>query len=303
MSKSIPGLHRQFCLVLLVVALGACASPGDRPYSPDTERSIRERVEKALPQWDERVLRAQERNNWAAGLDYEYLFRAMNDTPVAFERVPPDAVRYSDGTKAVRLEAKKGKLRYVNQTRAWSFERLRDTKAVPPERARAAAMETLGRVKLPADEFGEAQINTQIAAGAPVGERQTRDRFEMYRVVEIPRQINELPVYGSHARVVVANDESIHRLQIAWPAFRLAPSLSLKERRAVIEETVQQILRQGPTGDAEIRAQLAYAAQDQEDDAVRFVPAVIVSVLAPPTPYQLVVPVAEIKRSPLNLAP
>lgn len=52
-------------------------------------------------------------------------------------------------------------------------------------------------------------------------------------------------------------------------------------------------MRQGPRPDLKMEAYLAYAPRDDDDRMVRYVPAVILSVYSPSTPYQLVIDVAD----------
>jgi hypothetical protein len=262
------------------------------------ERAVRATLEKVIPRWDESVLRVADKPDWSEKVTFDRVFQAMKDTPVKVERIPETAERIQDEGRSLRLDGRAGKVRYISRTRAWSFERDAKKPAIAAERALAAAQEALRSLEVPSDELEKPDVATQMAGGAPVGAREIQDRYEMYQIVTVKRRINQLPVYGSEARVAVNSGGEIQRALVKWPAFRLSPGLSLRQRSSVVEEAVRQILRQSPRADLKITAYLAYAPRDDDDRMVRYVPAVIVSVYAPPTPYQVVIDVAEPSGQP-----
>jgi hypothetical protein len=165
----------------------------------------------------------------------------------------------------------------------------------------------------------------------------------MYRLVTVNRQIGNLPVLGSRARVAIAGSGGIQRLRVNWPPFTMPRGLRLRQYDAVAKEVVKRIMQQDPaslvgvTGSdltKFVSAKLAYAPQemtkpyrnrppgkdtekkvdetgpadadDKKQDSpvqfgsdrkvyppIRYVPVVLVTVAAHPTPYQIVVPLAE----------
>jgi hypothetical protein len=274
---------------LIVASAAGQAAASQAPV----ERGVRAAVERAMPSWDESVLRVAEKPDWSEKVNFDRVFQAMKDTAVKVERIPETAERIQDEGRSVRVDARAGKIRYISRTRAWSFERDGKKPAIVAERALAAAQEALRSLGLPADELEKPDVATQMAGGAPVGTKEIQDRFEMYQLVTVRRRLNRLPVYGSQARVAVNNEGEIQRAQVNWPAFRLGPGLTLRKRAAVVDEAIQQIMRQGPRADLKMEAYLAYAPKDEDDRTVRYVPAVILSVYAPQTPYQLVLDVAD----------
>jgi hypothetical protein len=76
----------------------------------------------------------------------------------------------------------------------------------------------------------------------------------------------------------------------------LTPDLKLRERKSVLTEAANQILRQTPEADLKIQAYLAYAHRSVDDEKLAYVPSVVLSVYSMPTPYQFTVAVAETKR-------
>lgn len=283
------GSSALFASLFLVAAAAGQAAASQGP----AERAVRATLEKAIPRWDESVLRGAEKPDWSGRMTFDRVFQAMKDTPVKVERIPETAERVQDEGRSLRFDARAGKVRYISRTRAWSFERDAKKPAVAAERALAAAQEALRSLEVPADELDKPEVATQMAGGAPVGAKEIQDRYEMYQLVTVKRRVNQLPVYGSEARVAVNAGGEIQRALVKWPAFRLSPGLTLRQRSSVVEEAVRQILLQSPHADLKITAYLAYAPRDDDDRMVRYVPAVIVSVYAPPTPYQFVIDVAE----------
>jgi hypothetical protein len=80
---------------------------------------------------------------------------------------------------------------------------------------------------------------------------------------------------------------------VSWPSFALAARLRLRSRQLVVDDAVQQILNQQPGPGTRLRASLVYAPQEDDKKALRFVPSTLIAVDSPPTPYLVVVPVAE----------
>jgi hypothetical protein len=278
---------------VIVIFLVAASASGQAAAQASAERSLRATVEKVIPRWDESMLRVGDKPDWSGKMSFDRVFQAMKDTAVKAERIPEGAERIQDESRSARVDARAGKIRYVSRPRAWSFERDAKKPSIGADKAVAAAEEALRSLDLPSDEQDKPETTTQIAGGAPVGAKEIQDRYEMYQVVTVRRKINQLPVYGSQARVAVNNGGEVQRAMVKWPAFRLGAGLVLRKRPAVVDEAVQQILRQSPRPDLKMQAYLAYAPRDDDDSIVRYVPAVILSVYALPTPYQLVLDVAE----------
>lgn len=253
-------------------------------------------VMKSLPSWDEGVLERLAGGggqDWTREVDSTRVFEVMGDRPARFEKVPDQARRFETETAVVKLDRGRGRIRYLNRERAWSFDKHASTAAVAESRAHELVLRTVEKLGLPPQEMAEPRIDTQVAGGGPVGTKELQDRFEMYRIVSIPRTLGDLPVLGSGVRAAVSNEGQIQRLKVQWPALRPAAELRLLPRDQVVDRITRQILEQQPQGELEIVSFLAYAPVTTDDEEVFFGPAVVVSVYSLPTPYQLVVPVAE----------
>jgi hypothetical protein len=259
-------------------------------------KEVQAMVEKAIPPWDEKVLAIKEGANWVEKLDFNRVFRAFGEKPAEIKFFPADAERVATRDMIVRLDRQAGKVRYINRERAWRFERHATTKAVESKQALEVVGNLTEKLGLPKEEMSQMRVDTQMAGGAPVGSKVIKDLFEMYRVVTISRSVNQLPVYGSQIRAAVSNEGMVQRAQMVWPAFGLSPDLTLRKRPDVVKQTVDEILVQDPMADIHMKAVLGYALRSQGDEDLRYVPAVIVSVYSSPTPYQLVIPVAENQR-------
>lgn len=272
-----------FTLLFFTVHAGFC--------SPLEEDELARLVEKNLPTWGPEILKI--RNNskpWSQKLSFEQVFSAMNDKTIRVEKIPRGATKLSDENKVVHLDLQRGKVKYVNRQRAWDFHKHRNTKALDKEQAVKAVELSLEKLEFPTEELGKPQLDIQVAAGAPVGSKTIKDKFEMYRIVTFNRRIGELPVYGSKVRYAITNEAEVQRAQLKWPDFRLQPKLSLMERKRVIKQIVRKIMAQEPEQELKVKATLAYSQSTTDDEEFWFVPSVIVSVYSPPTPYQLVVP-------------
>jgi len=271
---------------------GWLSAQGRKP-APATGEQVRAVVEKALPAWDESVLKVEERRNWAAGVDAAAVFRAMREEAPLPKDLPAKLERIQSGESVVRINTSLGKVRYVNRARAWNFEKHANTKLSDAETATKVIVTALQQLRLPTDELGKPSVAAETAIGGRVGEAKATDRFELYRVVTIPRMVNKLPVYDSRVHAAVNAEAEIQRLQVSWPAFQLMHGAQLRPRAEVVNEVVAQIMAQGPPRDVKIEARLAYAPRTHDDEEITYVPTLVVSVYAAPTPYQLLVPVAE----------
>jgi len=281
-------------------------------------------INQVLPAWDARVLAAKDGVNWSADLGYDGLFAAVGDKPIL---ASAGAGRLSDGTRVARLDAIGGRARYVSRERAWTLDRA----GVPfgdDSVALSAVRRALDGLHVPAGELGRVRLDTQTAEVAPDGEADGK-LFDVYKLVSWSRLVNGLPVQGSRAVAAVTQDGSVQRLLVSWPPFTMPPGMTVRSRDVVVAELVKAIARQTvPTDARTVTARLAYVPerylgttprdlpsdgdlQTPSDDndkpsgdpsyptrkrltgrIVRHVPAVIVSVNAGETPYQLAAAVA-----------
>jgi hypothetical protein len=295
--------HSIVTIAAALMALSGCVTGPEGEDRRPSDRSGHERpsgigaervaslVERALPQWDDSVMAVQDGKNWTEHVDIARVFAAMGDEAPPLRELPSGLTEISDHDRTVRLVPQQGKVRYLNRGRAWNPSH-RDSKAVDEQRAVSVARQVVGHLGIPEEEMSKPNITTQMAAGAKAGARQVQDRFEMARIVTLSRQIGKLPVYNSRVTAAVSNQGELERFQAVWPAFRLKRDVRILERRAVVDAITDRIVAQEPDGDVKIQAYLAYAPTSPDDEDITYVPALIVSVYAKPTPYQLVVPVA-----------
>ncbi len=259
----------------------------------DRER-VRRMVEQALPDWGPEVLDAPaDDNRWAEEITFDKILAVLGDKDPLPPGLPEGALQVREAERAIRLDPAQGKFRYANRKRSWSFDRDFKKPAFDRGKAEQLVMAAARQLGAPLAQMTDARVDTQMGAGAPAGAPRAADTFEMYRLVLVSRQVGELTVFGSDLRAVLAHDGQVQRMQVTWPSFSLVRGLQLRERRAVVSEAVQRILDQDPRRDTRVRARLVYAPQEDERKVLHYLPAVQIAVLSLPTPYLVVVPVAE----------
>ncbi|WP_447984646.1 hypothetical protein [Nitrospira sp. Nam74] len=268
--------------------------PSDSRPDVDTQR-LSSLIDRALPKWSEGVLTVRDGQDWTATLDFRRVAEAMGDDLFKLNELPPGITEVADKERSIRLVPQAGKVRYLNRSRAWDSAKGL-AKAIEEKRAVEVVEKAMSRLGMPLEEAADARINTQMAAGAPAGSEKIRDQYEMARIVAFPRTIANVPIYNSRVMAAVSNEGIIERFQAVWPTFRLKKELALLDRQSVIKQIAEQIARQNPDADLKVQAYLAYAPMSPDDEEPQFVPSVIVSVYAKPTPYQLVVPVAQMQK-------
>ncbi len=285
-----------FCLAILF-GLGSSILTNNMAFAAPENlmagKEVKALVSKALPKWDASILETKQGEDWTVRLSFAHIAKAMGDKPIRAQKLPDIAQKVSDEGRSIRFKPDMGSLRYINRTRAWNHEKHAETKAIDTREASSIAQKAMNNLGIPQEERGKIRVDTQIAAGGPVGKEEIIDQFEMYRIVSIPRMVNRLPVYDSGARAAISNDAQIQRFQLAWPAFRMDPQLTLRPRRDVIKQVAREMMAQDLEKGAKVHATLAYTPRAHDDEAVVYVPAVVISVYSKPTPYQVVVPVAE----------
>jgi hypothetical protein len=272
------------------INLAAAARPETKPL---TTRQVERLVEAALPKWDAKVLAVPSRDNWTSRASIAGVFKALGETSVVPKDLPGGArqLNINDNVLA-RLEPDRGKVRYMSRERGWTMERFAGSRAIPEASAKELAVGALANLGLARDELGGIQVKTQMAGGASVGSTKLEDLHEMYRLVSVERRINNLPVHGSSSLLAINNKAQVARLKLNWPAFQMDKGLRLRDAKQVSRLAVEEIMRNQPLSGTSISAHLAYASNG-DDEAPSYVPAVVFSVASLPTPYQVVVPVAE----------
>jgi len=255
---------------------------------------VQRMVEDALPEWGPEVLQAPaDDNRWAQEITFEKILGALGDTDPLPQGLPEGALQVREEERSIRLDPARGQFRYVNRKRAWNFDRDSQKPAFEPVKAQAQVLAAVRELGAPLLQIADTRVDTQMGAGAPAGAPRVAEAFEMYRLVLLSRRVGELTVFGSDLRAALSHDGLVERMQVSWPSFSLARGLKLRERSEVVSEAVQRILDQDPRRDTRVRARLVYAPQEDERKVLHYLPAVQIAVLSLPTPYFVVVPLAE----------
>ena len=292
-------MYRKSLGILLLMAVSV-VSFSSVLFAQETmsAKQLKEILDRALPKWSERMLKVQNGKDWTEDLDFPKVFRIMGDDVPKLERIPDDARRVEGDGRIVTIDRSLGMVKYVNRERAWNLERDAKSRPIEKEAAERLVMTVVRDLGIPPDEISEPAVETQVAAGAPIGEKEIKDRFEMYRVVAFKRTIASWPVHDSKLIAAVTNDGRIQRLQAKWPTFRQEPDLKLLSREEVIDRAIRDILEAEPEKDIRIETHLAYAPFGRDDEEVTYAPSVIIAVYSGSTPYQLVVPVVDTVEYP-----
>lgn len=284
----------------LILSLAVCFITTAQELTVADSGQVSESLEKALPDWGERVLQVADGREWIEQLDFESVLKAVGEEKIliVIEDVPEEARRLEDEGVLVQLDRVQGKLRFASQERAWSFESEKAQYAVDEATAAEVVLDTLYGLGVPEEELGDLYFATQIVEGGPLKAEEAVEQFEMYRVVSIPRWVGNLPVVTSEIRAAVNNEGLLQRLKVTFPAFKLFPELKLRDREEVRREALVAIMENDPAEDFQISAYLAYAslplfaeAGNENMPSYHF-PVVVISVLSSPTPYQIIVAIA-----------
>lgn len=281
--------------LMLAVACNATAKdPGDREadrllgltLKPMSAAVAARLVARSLPEWDESILDVSEQDSPLDQVGFEEILGAMTDEE-GFEETPPEgAKRIKDKNHAIKLDREKGKMRYVNYARGWDRDRDGEKEQLSKRDAADVALKTLDLLGIKFDQLSRFNINLQQGVGGKPGSRRATERFDMYRLVSAARVINEIPVYDSGFKMAINHEGLVQRAGLNWRTFKMSPERTLRSKRAVINEAVEQIVDQRAHVKSKISSTLAYAALDEE----LYKPVMVISVEARPTPFQLLVP-------------
>jgi len=253
-----------------------------------SESDIIKLLDKAVPLWSNKILDARSESNPISELSFNFILESLNDQ---MSNLPPEEATQAFGkVNAIHLNKKTGKLRYVNRDRRWDFERDNKQKSISLRAANEIVSKLLTQLKIPDSELNRPIVRSQIAAGAKVGSKQPQDKFEMYQIAYIPRQINGLNILQSDIKVAINHQGQVQRASIDWPEFKLDDQLQLIDRKSVLQNAAQEIMLQNPDSDLIIKSKLAYAKVN--DDSFHQ-PVAVLSVNSLPTPYQLIIKLTE----------
>ncbi len=295
--------------LLAALALGIPAVAGaqppprqerPRPDNPEQAREPRasrelilELVRRATPAWDQRVLDLPQTRPWAEQLKPQRIAEILEDRGLAelVERAPDGARVFRTEESVLRFHPERGELRYVNNARA--VDANGDVGQLPAgEEAQQRTLRILETLGLTRDQFHAPAVTTQMAGGGPAGARDMEVRQEVYRLVTVQRRLGDVPMFASGVRAAVNPRGQMQRLRVAWSQVTLPGKVRLVDAQLVLDQAVRTILEGDVSARAEVRGALAYVPVDERDPSV-VVPAVIYTVLSPPTPFMVSVPVVE----------
>jgi hypothetical protein len=258
--------------------------------SPEIQKRVAELISQTLPKWDSRLLTSYETPiPWEDGLNRESLLKLLGDEPFAWEgkdKPPPEADRFVDEAKALRISRNDGFVRYHNRKRVFTPEW--QGKPVPVEGDVKKLMgNLLSSLKFPmgetqAPDFQVQEVTLSDAKG------NAGDRFPVYAFFLMNREVEGLPVEGSTVRAALNTQGDVQRLKVAWPHFRVRKEARLLSREQVIDQALQSVLAQDPTDKMQLASRLVYS----RDEKGEYLPAVQLDVMDGETPYRLTVPVA-----------
>lgn len=261
------------------------------PPSAEVQKRVRALLASTLPVWDARLLTSYETPSpWEDNLNYQFMDKLLGETPFDWEGKtvpPPDADRFSDDSKAMRIRRADGVFRYHSRKRVFTPDM--KGKAAPSFDAVSRQMYGfLGNLRFPLGEAAKGDVQTQeMSLSNDAGE--VSERFPTYAYFIMSRNVEGIPVEGSTVRASVNMRGEVQRMKIAWPHFKLRAKAGLRSRERVLEEAFQKVVAQDPTDRLELAARLVYAKSPKGD----FLPAVQVDVSDGETPYRMTIPVAQ----------
>jgi hypothetical protein len=279
-------------LLAAILALGTRAAPAraqtidDDPIRSKLEAALAE----ALPEWTQKLLAPVPENRWSSKIELNAVLRLLGEEPLGYEpgvRVPEKATRFGDESRVLRFDRKRGELRYTSRARSWT--RRHGERPAASEVAQSVVTRLASDLGLPRVEWAEPVVQLQMAA---LGNKEIERSFPVYTLVTLGRTVNGLPVDRSDLRAAVNHKGKIQRLKVEWQPFRLPETARLAERKAVIRQAVEAILREDPSERFRLSARLAYVPQADDDEAYHL-PAALIDVEDGPTPFRIAIPVAE----------
>lgn len=214
------------------------------PEGPWTRREYYEAVLAAMPEIDPKIRQAQTGPAWQDKMSVLQIADAAKDREI------PDIVvgdkflveaRNAASTKLIKMDFNRGRLRYLNQERAFDWEKY-PHHAIPVQDAIEIALGNLDMLGVPRAEWGAPHIVT-VGGQSEDGSR-ARESFEIEQLLTLPRMVNGFPVFESFARVGVSNTGDVSRSLIQdWPQFTLKYSgdLALRDKLAVVNSLTDKI--------------------------------------------------------------
>ena len=250
---------------------------------------LKARIIKALPNYDDGILKPYRGSDPVAKLDFSQLAEVMGDRFTL--DMPPEVNQADDGIRALRVDAENASVRYVNRERSWQFDRDAKSRAIDAKEAQSLAIKSLAGLGFSTSEMAKPFVTKQMAAGTDAGNEKPSEVMEMYRYIVVPRALNGIPVSQSGVKLAINNYGDIQRLSADWPQLNLPEGLQLRDREAVIENALSEIVDQHPSAALSLQSTVQYALST---DGEELAPFVVLNVKDYPSPYQVAIPLAEL---------
>jgi hypothetical protein len=235
--------------------------PLDRPLAYADYRAS---VATMLPEFDSTILSPGPGPDWLPTATPGRIATALGDeTPdIIIEDGPRTEARDSADTMVIKIDADRGRVRYINRTRLFNWDTDPHT-AWPQDSSLAMVLAVMNQLSIPTAETDPGEARVETVAGADFEEEDPSgtpfSTHESEQIVTIPRRINSLPVLDEHVRAAVANDGEIARFMVLWPQFQLRSGLTLRPRDEVIDELATQINESEFGAEIRLGIELAYA--------------------------------------------
>jgi hypothetical protein len=201
----------------------------------------------------------------------------------------------------LKMEPERGRLTYLNPSRSFSFEKSVENR-LKKEQAIEMSYEYLSKLGVPEQELAkQPEARVMIAAGR---DRENRGEAAKRRAeihVRYPRQVSDIPVFDSDAKLAIDARGNVARMHLVWPAFKLADGLSMSDqysREAMIRNVKQQLTPEGGCYNlSRLHTYVAYAETSQvnfgegDDEgeenisSISYVPSLVVYAV-PPEPKE-----------------
>ena len=289
--------HGLLYLVMAILFTG-CAAIGkntdDEYRDAELMKNIQQKLDAALPRWEEKLLKAPTPVDWSRKLSVHDIVDAVDDEAIKISNeAPPHKTKFfSDENRAIRFYPERGEVRFINRKRAWNAGVHQDKSPPGKNFATRKTFTLVKKLGMPETELNEPKVDTQMVS---IGSKTYAERINMpvYNLVTSQRIINGIPVQGSRLRYSLNPSGEIERLKVSWPAFVMGDQLQLAQRDTVIKRATEMILRYQPSAEVTISGRLAYVKADGDEDY--YMPAMLVDVSdgKTPTPYRVVVPVVQ----------
>jgi hypothetical protein len=206
-------------------------------------------VDRALPAFDDSILAVSDGPDWMAGLSVGDVATAVGDTEPTrvFEDGPKTEAVDPDGTKVVKLDTERGRVRYASLARQFDWASSPHT-AWDPALSQTMVLDVVDALSVPGAEIDltgdccrvDTVLGTGLNGSGSAPEAMTTHDVE--QMVTIRRTINGLAVYESMVRAAVSNDGEIARLLVKWPRFQFPEDLSLRTRQEVADDIVDHLM-------------------------------------------------------------